>query len=109
MNQIAFDSPIKVQSYVLTLVTFEQVIIIALHHCMQDIIWLENEIVFVLTRDRTLYRSDTDGRSFENVMGMLEDSSVEEPPFENGVAAMYPSDADSGRVFFQGHSPTCPQ
>ena len=35
-------------------------------------------------------------------MGMLEDSSVEEPPFENGVAAMYPSDADSGRVFFQG-------
>jgi hypothetical protein len=71
---------------------------------MQDIIWLENEIVFVLTRDRTLYRSDTDGRTFENVMGMLEDSSVEEPPFENGVAAMYPSDADSGRVFFQGHS-----
>jgi hypothetical protein len=76
---------------------------------MQDIIWLENEIVFVLTRDRTLYRSDTDGRSFENVMGMLEDSSVEEPPFENGVAAMYPSDADPGRVFFQGTSlPACP-
>jgi hypothetical protein len=35
-------------------------------------------------------------------MGMLEDSGVAEPPFENGVAAMYPSDADSGRVFFQG-------
>jgi hypothetical protein len=58
--------------------------------------------VFVLTRDRNLYRSHDDGRSFENVMGMLEDSGVAEPPFENGVAAMYPSDADSGRVFFQG-------
>jgi hypothetical protein len=52
------------------------------------------QVVFVLTTARTLYRSEDDGRTFQNIMSMLEDSETASPPFGAGVQAMYPSDAD---------------
>eukprot|EP00284_Hemiselmis_tepida_P009075 CAMPEP_0174928778 /NCGR_PEP_ID=MMETSP1355-20121228/25968_1 /TAXON_ID=464990 /ORGANISM="Hemiselmis tepida, Strain CCMP443" /LENGTH=201 /DNA_ID=CAMNT_0016174955 /DNA_START=11 /DNA_END=613 /DNA_ORIENTATION=- len=73
---------------------------------IKDIVWLEGKVVFALTTKRTLYRSSDDGRKFTNVMSMLQDSDTSDPPFHAGVEAMYPSDADSKRLFFQGAGKT---
>jgi len=35
-------------------------------------------------------------------MDQLEDSETEEAPYKNGVMGMFPSDADSKRVFIKG-------
>ncbi|EKX33425.1 hypothetical protein GUITHDRAFT_120374 [Guillardia theta CCMP2712] len=75
---------------------------IELDGAVKDVVWLTQNVVFVLTEENTLYRSKDDGRTFENVMGELEDSEVQDEQSSNGVVEMYPSDADERRVFFKG-------
>lgn len=69
---------------------------------VHDIVWLTGGVVFVITKERTLYRSADDGRTFANVNEQLEDADTEEDSTRNGVLAMHPSDADPARVFFKG-------
>ena len=75
---------------------------VELDGAVKDIVWLTGKVVFIITNKNTLYRSADDGRTFHSIMDQLEDSETEEAPFKNGVMGIFPSDADSRRVFVKG-------
>ena len=75
---------------------------VELDAAVKDIVWLTGQVVLIITKKNTLYRSGDDGRTFRSVMDQLEDSETEEAPYANGVMGMFPSDADPRRVFIKG-------
>ena len=75
---------------------------VELDSAVKDIVWLTGQVVFIITKKNTLYRSADDGRTFTSVMDQLEDSETQEAPLKNGVMGMFPSDADAKVVFIKG-------
>jgi photosystem II stability/assembly factor-like uncharacterized protein len=58
---------------------------VGLDAAVKDIVWLTGQVVLIITKKNTLYRSGDDGRTFQSVMDQLEDSETEEAPYANGV------------------------
>ena len=58
---------------------------VELDAAVKDIVWLTGQVVLIITKKNTLYRSGDDGRTFQSVMDQLEDSETEEAPYANGV------------------------